>query len=138
MYVAQMKPKLLISIGCRGKLMLDFQVARQVVRQTNEAVQFHELFGKLEASHVAWTSSSATKKKISLRCIRRTECDIEDFTKIVDEFRTKNIAYPLFVENYFNIIYTFVQNKIIQTMKKYYYEVPLLNFRRVPGPNFKL
>ena len=38
MYVAQMKQKLLISIGCWGKLMSDFKVVREMVRQTNETV----------------------------------------------------------------------------------------------------
>ena len=38
MYVAQMKPKILISIGRWGKLMSDFSVVRQVVRQTNKTV----------------------------------------------------------------------------------------------------
>ena len=38
MYVAQMKPKLLISIGRWGKLMSDFQFFRQVVRNANKAV----------------------------------------------------------------------------------------------------
>ena len=91
MYVAQMKPKLLISIGRCGKLMLDFQVVRQVVRQANETIYFHELSGKLETRQVAWISPSATKKR-SLLCIRHIECDIKDFTKMVDEFRTKNIV----------------------------------------------
>ena len=91
MYVAQMKPKLLISIGRCGKLMLDFQVVRQVVRQANETVYFLELSGKLETRQVAWISPSATKKR-SFLCIRHTECDIKDFTKMVDEFRTKNIV----------------------------------------------
>ena len=36
--VAQMKPKLLISIGRWEKLMSDFQVVRQVVHQTNETI----------------------------------------------------------------------------------------------------
>ena len=91
MYVAQMKPKLLISIGRCGKLMLDFQVVRQVVRQANETTYFHELSGKLETRQVAWISPSATKKR-SILCIRHIECDIKDFTKMVDEFRTKNIV----------------------------------------------
>ena len=38
MYVTQMKPKLLISIGRWGKLMSEFLVVRQVVRYTNENV----------------------------------------------------------------------------------------------------
>ena len=38
MYVAQMKPELLISIGRWGKLKSDFQVARQVERQKNETI----------------------------------------------------------------------------------------------------
>ena len=38
MYVSQMKPKPLIKIGRWGKLMSDFQVVRQVVRQTNETI----------------------------------------------------------------------------------------------------
>ena len=42
--------------------------------------------------------------------IRRTKCDIKDFTKMMDKFRTKNISleYQLFMENYFHIIYIFV------------------------------
>ena len=99
MYVAQMKPKLLITIGRWAKLISDFQVVRQVVRQTNETVSFHELSGKLDARQVAWMSPSATKNR-SLRCISQTECEIKDFTKMVNEFRTKN------------------------TMKNYYYESP--------------
>ena len=31
-------------------------------------------------------------KKRSLCCIRHIECNIKDFTRMVDEFRTKNIA----------------------------------------------
>ena len=38
MYVAQMKPNLLISIGRWRKLMSDFWVVRQVIRQTNKTV----------------------------------------------------------------------------------------------------
>ena len=38
MYVAQMKTKLLISIGRWGKLMSDFYIVRHVVRQTNGTV----------------------------------------------------------------------------------------------------
>ena len=70
-----------------------------MVRQTNETVSFHELSGKLDARQVAWISPSATKNR-SLRCISQTECEIKDFTKMVNEFRTKN------------------------TMKNYYYESP--------------
>ena len=101
MYVAQIKPKRQISIGRWGKPMSDFQVVRQVVRQTNETVKFHEFSGKLDAIQVAWISPSATKP--SFRCIRHTECDIKDFMKMVDEFRTKNITQNTnyFVENYF-------------------------------------
>ena len=53
--------KLLISIGCWGKLMSDFQVVRQVSRQKKETVQFHEMSGKFR--QVAWISLSTTKKK---------------------------------------------------------------------------
>ena len=38
MHVAQMKQKLLISIDCWGKLIPDFKVVREVVRQTNETI----------------------------------------------------------------------------------------------------
>ena len=99
MYVAQMKPKLLITIGRWAKLISDFQVVRQVVRHANETVSFHELSGKLDARQVARISPSSTKNR-SHRCIRQTECKIKDFTKMVNEFRTKN------------------------TMKNYYYEGP--------------
>ena len=63
MYVAQMKAKLLISIGRWGKLMLDLQVVRQVVRQINETFQFNELSGRLDARQVTWIFPSATKKE---------------------------------------------------------------------------
>ena len=48
-------------------------------------------------------SPSATKK--DLPCIKETECDMDSriklkgFKKIVNEFRTKNMAERLFVEN---------------------------------------
>ena len=38
MYVAQMEPELLNSLGCWGRFMSDFQVVRQMVRQKNETV----------------------------------------------------------------------------------------------------
>ena len=46
------------------------------------------------------------------------------------------------MENYFHIIYIYilVKYKISQAMKKYYYEVPLLNLEGAPGVpvlNFK-
>ena len=95
--------------------------------------------------------------------IRHTKCDIKDFTRMVDESRTKNIAQNtnyswkiismLYI--YFHVIYI-----ISQAMKKYYYEdptfklwrspevlllnfeggpgVPLINLRGVLGPTFKL
>ena len=40
--------------------------------------------------------------------IRHAECDIKDFTKLVDEFRTKyGLEYWLFVETYF-ILYKYI------------------------------
>ena len=63
MYVAQMKAKLFISLGRWGKLMLDLQVVRQVVRHTNETFQLNELSGKLDARQVTWIFPSATKKE---------------------------------------------------------------------------
>ena len=38
--------------------------------------------------------------------INHTKCDIKNFTKMVDELRTKeySLKYRLFVENYFHII----------------------------------
>ena len=41
------------SIDCLGKLMSDFQIARQVIHQANETVYFHELSGTLDARQVA-------------------------------------------------------------------------------------
>ena len=46
-------PLLGSSIGHLGKDMSNFQVVRQVVRQTNATVSFHKLSGKLDAREVA-------------------------------------------------------------------------------------
>ena len=46
----------------------------------------------------SWTQdklhgSLSANKKRPLRCIRPIDCAIKDFTKIVDEFRTEDIAF---------------------------------------------
>ena len=59
-----------------GKTYVElFYVVRQVVRQTNETIEVHELSGKLHNRQVAWISPSTTKK-ISLRCIRHMESEM--------------------------------------------------------------
>ena len=63
--------------------------------------------------------------------IRHTKCDIKDFAKMVDEFRTKNIAQ--------NTDYSW--NIIMKVPLLNFERVPgvqLLKFRRVPGPTFEL
>ena len=90
-YLAQMKPKLLISIGHRQNLWRIFRLSDEgYVRQM-------KLFDFMNC-RASWTpdklhgSPHPPRKKTSLRCIRHTECDIKDFLKRVDEFRTNNIA----------------------------------------------
>ena len=68
---------------------------------------------KLDARQVAWISLSATKlgtPKVTFTKIVKSEIQ-EDLTKMVDEFRTKNIEcleYRLFLENYLHIIYIYI------------------------------
>ena len=103
------------SIGRLGKLMSDFQVVRQVVRQINETVQFQN-------AKVAWIFPSATKlgtRNVTLKISQKWWMSSE---------QEYSLEYRLFVETYFHIMYILVQNKISQAMKKYYYE----------GPTFKL
>ena len=91
MYVAQMKLRLLISIGRWGKIMSIFRLSgKWYIRKM-------KLFNFMNC-RASWTpdklhgSLHPSLKKRSLRRIRHTECDIKDFTKMKDEFRTKNIS----------------------------------------------
>ena len=70
------------------------------------------------------------------------------FKEMVNEFRTKNMASTLFVENYFHKKIFVFHVEYNKSMKKYHY-LPLLNFERGPrvpllnfaggswGPTFK-
>ena len=61
--------------------------------------------------------------------IRHTKSDIKEFTQMVDEFRTKNVAYN--TDYSWKIIYI--------AMKNVHMKIPLLNFVEGSwGPIFKL
>ena len=86
-----MKPKLLIRIGCGGNLCRIFKLSdKWYVRQI-------KLFNFMNC-RASWTQDKLHEslplppRKRYLRCVRHTKCDINDFSKMTDEFRTKNIA----------------------------------------------
>ena len=79
MYVAQIKPVQVVW----GKLLSNFQVVRQVVRQTNRRQTTLEMDVGRQTSCIDLSIRHQT---------RHTKCDIKDFTKMVDEFKTKNVA----------------------------------------------
>ena len=76
-----MKPKLLTRIDRWGNLCRTFRLSDK-----------YQMRAERQTGCMEWTSLLPPLKKRSLRCVGYTEFDIKDFTKMVDEFRTKNMV----------------------------------------------
>ena len=87
MYVAQMKP-----------VQVDWENLCRIFRLSDKWYVRQMKLLNFMNFRASWTpdklhgSLHPLQKKPSFRCIRHTECDIKDFMKMVDEFKTKNIT----------------------------------------------
>ena len=116
--------------SCRHWLLIPWIVG-QVRHRTSYASD--KLYGLLflfeTLVYFLSTKISPSAKKYSILCIKQTKCymalriKLKGFQEMVNEFRTKNMAWRLFAENYFvkQISRFSIYNIISKTMKKYHY-----------------